>query len=140
VTDVERLLPDYVFLRLSRRGVENLPHVPVHEAYLLPALRGADEELIPEGPTEAGAGNPEVDASHLEGAHLLTEDVGARLRARGFTDEQILDWARAFLRSEHSGGDAEFLAWIRKKEQAPPRGGRSHGSAAERRRPIRKAH
>jgi hypothetical protein len=140
VSDVERLLPDYVFLRLSRRDVERLPHVPLHEAYLLPALRRADEELIPEGPTEAGAGNPEVDVSHLEGAHLLTEEVRARLRARGFTDEQILDWAKAFLRSEHSGGDAEFLAWIRKKEQVPPRGGPSHGSAAERRQPIRKAH
>jgi hypothetical protein len=130
-TDVERFLPDHVFLRLSRRDVESLPHVP----YLLPTLRPADEELVPEGPTETGVGSAEVDASHLEGAHLLADEVAVRLRARGFTDEQILDWAKAFLRSEHSGGDPEFLAWISKRDQAPkPRGGPSHDSFAENRR------
>lgn len=142
VTEVEGFFPDDVFVRLSRREVERLPHVPLHEADHLPALRSGDADLVPEGPTEAGAGDPEVDVSHLEGAHLLAEDERARLRARGFTDEQILDWAKAFLRSEHSGGDAEFLSWIRKKEQAPrPRGGLSRSSAAqERHQPIRKAH
>jgi hypothetical protein len=119
VTDVEWFLPDGVFLRLSRRDVESLPHVPLNEAYLLPALRSGDADLVPEGPTDAGAGSPRVDASHLEGAHLLAKDERVRLRARGFTDEQILDWAKAFLDSERSGGDAEFLAWIRKMEEAP---------------------
>jgi hypothetical protein len=105
-------------------------------------LRSGDADLVPEGPADAGAGTPNVDASHLEGAHLLAEDVRVRLHARGFTDEQILDWAKAFLRSERSGGDAEFLAWIKKKEQAAKKAGCvSSGSAApEHRQPIQKAH
>ena len=142
IAEVDQFLPDHVLLRLSRRDVESLPHVPFHEADLLPVLRSADNELVPEGPAEAGVGNVEVDFSHLEGAHLLAEELGDRLRSRGFTDDQILDWAKAFLRSEHSGGDPEFLAWIRKREQAPrPRGVPSHASAAQNhRQPIRKAH
>lgn len=117
VANVERFFTDHVFLRLARRDVESLPHVPINEAYLLPALHSADEQLVPEGPTEAGAGNGDVDAAHVEGAHLLAEEAGIRLRARGFTDEQILDWAKAFLRTEHSGGNADFLTWIATKEQ-----------------------
>lgn len=142
VADVKRLVTDYVFLTLNLREVDSLPHVPHHEAYLLPALRSADEDLVPEAPKDAGMGGAQVDASHVEGAHLLADDMRTRLRARGFTNEQILDWAEAFLGSERSGGDAEFHAWIRKKEQAAkPGGGLSGGSAApEHRQPIQKAH
>jgi hypothetical protein len=99
VTNVERLCPDYVFVQLSRREVERLPHVPLHQTYVLSALRSGDAHFVPEGTTEAGAGNSEVDGLHLEGTDLLAEDVRARLSSRGFSDEQILDWARAFLSS-----------------------------------------
>lgn len=116
--DVARWFSDRVFLRLSRRDVEGLPHVPLHEAHVLPALGSADRDLVAEGPRQAGVRRSEVDVSHLEGAHVLAEEVRPRLRAQRFTDEQILDWAKAFLASEHSGGDVEFLAWVKRKEQA----------------------
>lgn len=116
--DVEGFRRDTVLLRLSREDVERLPHEPLHQAYLLPALRSDDQQLVPEGPTEAGAGDPDVDAAHVEAAHLLAEEVRIRLRARGFSDEQTLDWAKAFLRTEHSGGSGDFLRWIATKEQA----------------------
>lgn len=118
VAEVERFFSDYVMLRVSRADVARLPHVPLHEAYLLPPLAAVDQDLVAEGPQDAGVDDAEPDAPRVEGAHLLAEEVRARLRARGFTDEQILDWAKAFLRSEQSGGDAEFLSWIRDNEQA----------------------
>jgi hypothetical protein len=138
VTQIARFFSDYIILRLRRGDVERLPHVPLHEAYLLPALGSVDHNLVPEGPHDGGGANSEVDVSHLEGAHLLADEVRARLRARGFTDEQVLDWAKAFLRSEHSGGDVEFLAWLRKQEHAPkPRRGPSEVPPAdERHEPV----
>ncbi len=116
--DVARWFSDRLFLRLTRRDVEGLPHVPLHEAYLLSALGSADRDLVAEAPREAGVGSAEADVSHLEGAHVLAEEVRPRLRAQGFADQQILDWAKAFLASKDSGGDVEFLAWMRNEEQA----------------------
>jgi hypothetical protein len=118
VGDIDRFFSNYIMLRVNRTDVEGLPHVPRHEAYLLPPLASTDQDLLPEDPQVEGVDDSQSDPPHLEGAHLLTEAVGARLRARGFTDDQILHWAKAFLRAEKSGGDAEFLAWIRQQEQA----------------------
>lgn len=115
VDEVERFASDFVLLRIDRRDVEGLPHVPFHKSSFLAA---SDQDLVPEEPEDAGVDDPGADASRMEGAYLLAEEVGPRLRARGFTDKQVLDWAKAFLRVEHSGGDAELLGWIRKQEQA----------------------
>jgi hypothetical protein len=116
--------PDYLYLRLTRADLARLPHAPLHEGALLPALGSAGASLAPESPEEAGVEDTELDASHLEGAHLLAEEVRTRLHARGFTDEQVLDWAKAFLHDQHSGGKREFLAWIKTRESgAPPRNG-----------------
>jgi hypothetical protein len=118
ITDADEFFPNYIDIHLSRAAIERLPHVPMHEGTLLSVLGLVDDGLVPEGPEDAGAGKPEVDISHLEGAHLLAEEIRGRLKARGFTDEQILDWAKAFLRDQHSGGEAEFLAWIETQEHA----------------------
>jgi len=119
VAQVERFISDYILLCVSRRDVERLPRAAVYEAALLPALNPTDQDLVPEGPEEAGVRDSGLDTSHLEGAHLLAEEIGARLRARGFSDEEILDWAKAFLLAEHSGGGVELLAWIRDHELTP---------------------
>jgi hypothetical protein len=118
VADVERFFSDYVMLRVSRADVARLPHVPLDQAYLLPPLASGDQDLIPEDPQDAGVDNSEPDAPRVEGAHVLAEQVGDRLRARGFTDDEILRWAKAFLSSEQSGGGTELLSWIRNRERA----------------------
>ena len=99
---VKNMFSDYILLRVNRRAIEDLPHVPLDDPTIL--SDSADEDLVPEGPGDAGVKDVGSDASHLEAALLLTDEVGGRLRPRGFSDEQILDWARAFLRAKHSGG------------------------------------
>lgn len=61
VTQIARIFSDYIILRVSRGDVERLPHVPLHEAYLLPAIGSADQDLVPEGPHDGA-----VDASEPE--------------------------------------------------------------------------
>jgi sporulation protein YlmC with PRC-barrel domain len=46
VTEVERVLGNYVLLRVSRGDVERLPHVALHEAYLLPPLEDHDRRPV----------------------------------------------------------------------------------------------
>jgi hypothetical protein len=118
VTEADEFFPDYVYLHLRRAAIGRLPHLPLREGALLPTLGAEDDDLVPEGPQDAGVGSPGVDISHLEGAHLLAEEVRVRLKGQGFTDDQILDWAKAFLRDQHSGGKSEFLAWIETQEHA----------------------
>jgi hypothetical protein len=115
VEEVEHFHSEYVPLRVSRRAIESLPHVPLHHASVVPDIGAAAEDLVPEDPADPRVAAAS-DASHVEGAHLLADEVRTRLRARGFTDEQILDWAKAFLRAKHAGGDVDFLDWIRRQE------------------------
>jgi uncharacterized protein YrrD len=114
VGEIKDIFSDYILLRVNRRAIENRPHVPLDSPTIL--SDSADEDLVPEGPGDAAVKDVGLDASHLEAAHLLTDEVSARLRPSGFSDEQILDWAKAFLRAEHSGGAEEFLDWIHKQE------------------------
>ncbi len=77
----------------------------------------ADEEPIPESPEAAGI-EEEVPAElgQIEGARLLGTDARDRLRADGFTDQQIDEWAETYV-AENGGGEVdEFVAWIREQE------------------------
>lgn len=73
--------------------------------------------LKPEDPSEAGVASGDLDVSHLEGAHLLADEAEHRLRALGFTDDQILSWAEAYIRAEGSGDVDELVAWIAEQER-----------------------
>jgi sporulation protein YlmC with PRC-barrel domain len=115
VGHVKNIFSDYILLRMNRRAMENLPHLTLDDPITLLDLD--DEDLVPEEPGDAGVKAVRADASHQEAAHLLMDEVGPRLRARGFSDEQILQWAKAFLGAEHSGGADEFLNWIHGQEQ-----------------------
>lgn len=72
--------------------------------------------LRPGEPRDLGVDDHEPDVAHVEAAHLLAGEAHAVLRARGFTDRQILHWADAYVRAEHSGDVDLFLAWIYARE------------------------
>lgn len=77
---------------------------------------GPDPDLEPMEPHEAGVSEADPDAAHLEAAHVLADEAEPRLRAQGFTDDQICRWAEAYLREEGSGDVDGFIAWIDRQE------------------------
>jgi hypothetical protein len=67
---------------------------------------------LPRHPGEAGAHDETPDLGQLEGAHLLANDVRPFLAHCGFSDGQILEWARCYVAEEGSGDVNSFIAWI----------------------------
>lgn len=118
VSEMSGISEDRLQLRLDRRAVEALPHVPYHEISLLPGVQGVDRELLPEFPAQAGVSDVAPDMAHLEAAHVLAQEARVRLESRAFTYQQILDWAKDYLGTERSGGVDEFISWIGRKEHA----------------------
>lgn len=74
------------------------------------------DALVAEEPHDVGVNDRDPDVAHAEAAHLLADEAHELLRARGFTDRQILHWADAYVRAEHSGDVDLFLAWIYARE------------------------
>lgn len=74
------------------------------------------DDLIAEEPHTIGIDDRDPDAAHTEAAHLLAGEAHDILREQGFTDSQILHWADAYMRAEHSGDVDVFLAWISVQE------------------------
>ncbi len=75
-------------------------------------------EPKPEHPEEAGVAEEIPELGNIEGARLLGNDARARLRADGFDDAQIDEWAETFIAEESSGTVEEFVAWIVAQEQS----------------------
>ena len=73
-------------------------------------------DLRPEEPHEAGVPEKVADQSHEEGARILADEARERLKERGFTDEQIREWAETYIAEEGSGDVDSFIAWIADKE------------------------
>jgi hypothetical protein len=74
-------------------------------------------EPVPESPAQAGV-TEEIPAElgQIEGARMLGNDARDRLRADGFTDRQIDQWAETYV-AENGGGEVdEFVDWIRAQE------------------------
>jgi len=79
-------------------------------------------ELTPEHPTKVGIPRQIPDPSHIEGAELLANEARPRLRSRGFDDDEILEWAEAYIDRERTGDVDSFLRWIEEREDdARPR-------------------
>lgn len=75
-----------------------------------------DPDLEPARPQEEGVPAPDPDAAHNEGAHVLANEAAPRLEHQGFSREQVLEWAEAFL-AERGGGTADDLVeWVSHKE------------------------
>lgn len=75
--------------------------------------------LKPEHPHDAGVQEEDPDASHIEGAELLANEARPLLSSRGFTDDEINEWALTYIADEGSGDLAAFLAWIENAERTP---------------------
>jgi hypothetical protein len=73
-------------------------------------------ELTPEEPHEAGVPEKLADASHEEGARILADEARDRLKDRGFTDEQIREWAETYIADEGSGSVDGLIEWIARQE------------------------
>jgi hypothetical protein len=75
-----------------------------------------DPDLQPEEPHDAGVSEADPDVSHIEGARVLADQAEDRLRALGFTDDEIRHWAEAYCREEGSGDVDSLVAWIAEQE------------------------
>jgi hypothetical protein len=78
---------------------------------------GADPDLEPEAPNEAGVSEAEPDVSHVEAARLLADQARERLEAQGFDREEIRKWAEAYAREQGSGDVDDFIEWIARQER-----------------------
>jgi uncharacterized protein YrrD len=116
VSEIARIDDDRILLRLDHKAVRELPDVPYHSLSLLPGVDEIDGRLVPESPRAGGLPDVGSDPSHIEGAHLLAEEAELRLAPRGFTRDQILDWAKEYLVSDGSGAVDGLIAWIDEKE------------------------
>lgn len=118
IADVADISSDRIVLNLSHEAVHELPDVPYHEMWLLPGIDDRDDTLEPISPAEAGLADNRPDASHIEGAHLLADEAEPRLQHRGFTSDEIIEWARQYVSEEGNGGVDEFIDWIGRHESA----------------------
>ena len=73
-------------------------------------------ELTPEEPHEAGVPEKVADQSHEEGARILADEARDQLKERGFTDEQIREWAETYIAEESSGSVDGLIDWIARQE------------------------
>jgi hypothetical protein len=77
----------------------------------------AMRSLAPEHPHDAGLRERIPDRSHIEGAELLANQARSTLRSRGFTDDEVDEWALTYISAEGSGDEDAFLEWIREQER-----------------------
>jgi hypothetical protein len=76
----------------------------------------AVSDLTPEEPHEAGVPEKVADQSHEEGARILADEAREQLKARGFNDEQIREWAETYIAEEGSGSVDGLIEWIARQE------------------------
>jgi len=74
-------------------------------------------DLTPEEPHDAGVPEKVADTSREEGARILADEARTRLRDKGFTDQQIREWAETYIAEEGSGSVDGLIAWIAAKER-----------------------
>ena len=73
-------------------------------------------DLTPEEPHEAGVPEKLADQSHEEGARILADEARDTLHERGFTDNQIREWAETYIVEEGSGSVDGLIDWIAQQE------------------------
>lgn len=112
--DVDEVTETVVRVRGSRQAIRSLAP---------PRYPDTHDDLTPVTPHDLGIDDTDPDAAHTEGGHLVADDARPVLRAKGFTDDQILHWADAYVRRERSGDAVGFLDWIDAQEHARPAGG-----------------
>jgi hypothetical protein len=77
---------------------------------------GGMDDLIPERPRDAGVPEEVPELGNIEGARTLGNEARDRLRADGFTDQEIDQWAETYVAENGGGTVDEFVAWIASQE------------------------
>lgn len=70
------------------------------------------DDIQPERPEDEGLSDPELPQVDIEGAHLLANEARARLKADGFTDDEVDAWTRAYFEQGHEGDVDGLVAFI----------------------------
>jgi hypothetical protein len=83
-----------------------------------PTLGGARQimDVQPSEPDDHGVPERTPDQMQIEAARLLANDAREELRAAGFDDEQIDDWAKTYIAEEGSGSQDTFVRWIEARQ------------------------
>lgn len=76
----------------------------------------ADEHVRPQAPEAAGLPPAEPAPSRVEGSRVLADSARERLGDRGFTHDQVVAWAEAFLVHEEAGDVDAFVAWVEEQQ------------------------
>jgi hypothetical protein len=79
-------------------------------------MAATESEPVPASPSDVGVEEEVPDLPQIEGARLLGNDARERLRADGFDDAQIDEWAETFIAEVSSGTVDQFVAWINRRE------------------------
>jgi hypothetical protein len=77
--------------------------------------------LTPEPPEAAGIPEETPPLMQIEGAELLANRARNRLRADGFTDDEVDEWALTYITEEGSGDVDSFVEWIARAEDVAGR-------------------
>ena len=73
-------------------------------------------DVHPERPEDAGVEERTPPAMQIEGARVLADDAKPLLEGRGFSEEQIREWADTYIAEVGSGDVHSFVRWIEAKE------------------------
>ena len=74
------------------------------------------EHLEPEDPSDAGIREEHPRPAQEEAAHQLAAQARPRLERRGFSADQIFEWADTYLARGQQGDVENFLSWIEAQE------------------------
>jgi hypothetical protein len=77
-----------------------------------------EDDLEPQAPREVGVPAPEPKTEDVEPARLVENEARSKLEAEGFSDEQILEWVKAYFADHTEGTADEVVAWIRQQQRA----------------------
>lgn len=72
----------------------------------------------PGSPEDYDVESETPDLAQIEAARLLANDARQQLQARGFSDEQIREWAETYVAEEGGTADLpDFFNWIDSRER-----------------------
>lgn len=75
------------------------------------------DHLEPRDPGDEGVAEQHPRPAQEEAAHQLAAQAKPTLAQHGFTDEQVIEWADAYLAEEGGAPDVDaFVEWIRIRE------------------------
>ncbi len=86
---------------------------------MLPAMNDPfASDLDPERPAEEGIDTAYPDADQQEGVHMLANQAKDELKGEGFSEEQIFEWATAYVEQVGAGTVVGLIDYIKTQESS----------------------